>query len=260
MIDEENAVVIKAIITNVGPRLSLKTAITKRFIWYDLTTMVKEHGYEIKEIRANMNPLSFAYALFDKSAPAPQFKQALGTLEEFEGCDLYPGWNTEGSASEFLGELVFRHRARTVVEIGCFIGWTSCHIALGLKAAGAGGQLWCVDSDQTVLNVAKANLSKRSLNQTTKFVCGFSLDQSVLETLPTEIDVIFLDNSHEYADTLREFEVYSRRLSPGGYFVLHDSISADGVRRAVQQLWQKFQCLTFATEHGNGVTVLRRLN
>lgn len=219
--------------------------------------MVKEHGYEIREIRANVQPLCFAANFFDSIAPAPEFQKILGELREFECYDLYP-WNSEPSVSEFLGELVFRHRAQTVVEVGCFVGWSSAHIALGLKAAGVGGRLWCVDYDRNILDAARKNLTKRYLDQSATFVCGLSVEESVLQALPEQIDVVFLDTAHEYEDTLREIEVYSRRLSPKGFLVLHDSISANGVRRAVQKVHGEFQCLTFATEWGNGVTILRK--
>ena len=220
--------------------------------------MVKEHGYEIKEICANIQPLGFASNFFHASAPAPEFQKVLGALQEFECYDVYP-WNSEPSVSEFLGELVFRHRARIVVEVGCFVGWTSAHIALGLRAAGVGGRLWCIDCNPVFLDAARTNLARRHLDDLANYVCGRSLEETVMAALPPKVDVIFLDTSHEYDDTLREIEVYSRRLSEDGFLVLHDSISANGVRRAVKKVWRSFQCLTFATEYGNGVTVLRKV-
>jgi predicted O-methyltransferase YrrM len=254
-----DTLMIRSIISNCRPRLRLlKTVLTKRFIWNELTDMVKEQGYEIREICANVQPLRFAVDLFDGCTPSPEFQKTLGEVEQFDGYDLFP-WSSERSVSEFLGDLVFRHRAKQVVEVGCFVGWSSAHIALGLKAADSGGRLWCIDYDRNILEIARGNLAKRSLDEGTTFICGLSLDSSVLSALPAEIDVIFLDTSHEYEDTIREVEAYLCRLSHNGYLVLHDSISANGVRRAIQQLYGAFHSLTFATEYGNGVTVLQKI-
>jgi predicted O-methyltransferase YrrM len=252
---------IRTLYSNISPRLRLlKTALTRRFIWLDLTIMVKEHGHEIREIRANIQPFSFVSDFRNTSEPAPEFRKILGSLQEFERYDAYPWWNSEPSVSEFLGELVFRHRARTVVEVGCFVGWSSAHIALGLKAAGAVGRLWCIDCNSVFLDAARTNLARLQLDDLTYYICGGSLEETVLAALPSKVDVIFLDTSHEYDDTLREIEVYSRRLSEDGFLVLHDSISANGVRRAIKKVYPSFKCMTFATEDGNGVTVLRKFN
>jgi predicted O-methyltransferase YrrM len=88
-------------------------------------------------------------------------------------------------------------------------------------------------------------------------VQGLSLDSKVLSILPTKIDLLFIDTSHEYKDTLDEITAYLPRLVPGGMIALHDSISQDGVRRAIFDRWPDFETLTFATEFGNGMTVLR---
>jgi predicted O-methyltransferase YrrM len=101
------------------------------------------------------------------------------------------------------------------------------------------------------------NLRRHGLAGRVAFVEGFSLDAPVLAALPRAIDLLFIDTSHEYGPTLAEIETYLPRLAPGGLVALHDSISQDGVRRAMLERWPDFETLTFATEAGNGVTVLR---
>jgi len=56
---------------------------------------------------------------------------------------------------------------------------------------------------------------------------------------------------------VREIDQYARRLAPGGCLALHDSIRWGGVRRAVREAADRFHTLTFATDDGNGLTVLR---
>lgn len=243
--------------SNLSDRLRLlRVALTRRFIWSDLTAMVKAHGFELRDVRANTHPFRFAEA-FPGTRPAPAFAERLGRGEDFLLAQTF-AWNSEPSVSEFLGELAFRQRPAVVVELGCYVGWSSAHLALGLQAAGNGGRLWCVDPDERFLAAARENLTRRSLAENVTFVQGLSLDAAVLAALPAAIDLLFLDTSHEYSPTLQEIATYAPRLSPGGCLVLHDSISQDGVRRAVCDHWNTFECLTFATEYGNGVTVLRR--
>jgi len=244
--------------SNLGPRLRLlRTALTRRFIWRDLTAMVKAHGFELRDIRANLQPLRFAAALFDSAVPpAPDFATTLGRGDDFALAGTY-AWNSEPSVSEFLGELAFRLRAQTVVELGCYVGWTSAHLALGLQAAGNGGCLWCVDYDARFLAAARDNLARRGFTRDVFYHQGMSLDQATLAALPGNIDLLFIDTSHEYEPTMQELAAYVPRLSPRGMIALHDSISQNGVRRAVLDVCDRFDVLTFATEASNGVTVLR---
>lgn len=248
-----------SIITNLEQRLRLlRTALTQRYIWRDLTTMVKTHGYELREIRANTQPLRFARQLgLTQSAPPPDFARHIGPPESFALAQVH-AWNSEPSASEFLGEIAFLKRPQAIVELGCFVGWTSAHFALGLKAAGSSGRLWCIDYNANFLEAARANLGRLGLAGSVEFVQGFSLEPKVLSKLPAQIDLLFVDTSHEYKDTLEEIAAYLPRLAPDGLIVLHDSISQDGVRRAIFDRWHEFETLTFATEFGNGITVLRR--
>jgi predicted O-methyltransferase YrrM len=244
---------------NLGPRLRLiRTALTRRYVWTDLIDMVKANGFELREIRANVQPFAFAAPMMTGIVPPPDFRRQLGSADGFALSGM-PEWNSEPSVSEFLGELAFRLRPRTIVEIGCFVGWTSAHFALGLRAAGTSGRLWCVDSDPRFLAAARDNLSRHGVGSNVEFVNGFSLDPAVLNTLPGEIDLLFIDASHDYDETKRELAVYVPRLSPGGMVALHDSVSWNGVRRAVLDVWDQFETLTFATEFGNGVTVFKRL-
>jgi len=248
----------RRLVHNAGPRLRLlRTALTRRYIYDDLTLMVKAHGFELREIRANLHPLRFAALLpvATRGLARPDFTSALGALSSFDSANAQ-AWNSEPSVSEFLGELVVRLQARTVVELGCFIGWTSAHLACALKAAGAGGQLWCLDSDARYLEAARTNLARRQLAAPVTFVRGLSLEPAALAALPTSCDLVFIDTSHDYHLTKEEIARYGQRLAPGGMLVLHDSISQYGVRQAVLEAADQFEILTFATEFGNGLTVL----
>jgi cephalosporin hydroxylase len=52
---------------------------------------------------------------------------------------------------------------------------------------------------------------------------GSSTDQDVLDKLPMEIDVLFVDTSHTYDQTLSELTHYLPRVKPGGVAFFHDT-------------------------------------
>ena len=155
----------------------------------------------------------------------------------------------------FLSQLVFYRKPAVVVELGCFVGWTSAHVAMALQANGH-GKLYCVDCNQKHLDATVTNLKRLGLDGVTNSLLGKSTEATLVAGLPNKIDILFIDTSHMYRDTLDEILLYSARLGETGCMVLHDSISFPGVRRAIAEISGKFRILTFATESGNGVSVL----
>lgn len=244
---------------NLSPRLRLlRTALTRRFIYQDLIGMVRDYGVEYRDVRGDTGPLDFARELFgDRLDAAPDFGAAIQPGETFTPAGAPLLFNSEPSVARFLGQLVFHRRTQTIVELGCFVGWTTAHLALGLKARGDTGRIYCVDYMQEYLDLMQANLRRHGLEGRVTPLRGMSLDVPVLAALPPQADLIFLDTSHAYPDTLEEVLAYAPRLAPGGCLVLHDSVSIAGVRRSLEELPDRFRRLTFATERGNGVTVLQ---
>jgi hypothetical protein len=55
------------------------------------------------------------------------------------------------------------------------------------------------------------------------FTCGDDLHPAVLAALPPQIDVLFCDTSHFYAETLAECRAFVPRLAPGGTALFHDT-------------------------------------
>jgi predicted O-methyltransferase YrrM len=205
-----------------------------------------------------VEPFGFVLSVAKGIPPdPPDFPALIGPPEGFTPPGAPARFNSEPSVGRFLGQLVFFSHAQTVVELGCFGGWASAHMALALKSAGRGGRLYCVDYIQEYLDVMLANLRRHGLGDLVTPVRGMSLEPAVLAALPTRIDVIFLDTSHAFPGTRDEILAYAPRLSPGGFLVLHDSVGASGVRRSVRDVASRFKVLTFATEQSNGVAVLQ---
>lgn len=55
------------------------------------------------------------------------------------------------------------------------------------------------------------------------FIHGDDLSPDVRSQLPAQADVVFVDTSHTYAQTIAELEVYSQMVRPGGVMLLHDT-------------------------------------
>lgn len=246
--------------SNFGPRLRLlRTVLTRRFVYADITAMARDYGMDYHDVCGDIGPLDFAARVFgSRLEPAPDFAGIIEPPEKFTPPDAPFEFNSEPSVARFLGQLVFQRRAQTVIELGCFTGWTTAHMALALQARGSAGHIYCVDYMQEYLDLTLANLRRHGLDRLVTLVRGLSLDAAVVATLPARADVIFLDTSHAYPDTLREIDLYAPRLTAGGCMVLHDSISAPGVRRSLLEVRGRYRIHTFATERGNGVTVLMR--
>ena len=214
-------------------------------------------GSNYRDICANETPFDLVWKLSSQpGTPFPDFSAQVEPPASFAPPNLPAYYNSEPSVVRFLAQLVFLRQPRNVLEIGCFVGWASVHMALALKARSSCGHLHCVDISPEALSAARANFVRHDVGSLATTYLGNSLDPEVLAKLPAKADMIFIDSSHRYPETLHEITAYAPRLAPGGCIVLHDSISFPGVRQSLAELGNRFQAHTFATECSNGITVL----
>jgi predicted O-methyltransferase YrrM len=239
----------------------LRIALTRRFIYPDLVALAREYGMAYEDVPGDLEPFGFVENILGPRAAlpaAPDFASLIEPAERFTPANAPGGFNSEACVGRFLGQLVFRQEAKVVVELGCFVGWTTAHMALALRFLGGERRLYALDYMPEYLEVMQANLRRHEgLDRLVTPLRGMSLDPAVLAALPGAIDVLFIDTSHSYPDTRDEILAYAPRLAPNGVIGLHDSTSAPGVRRSIQELADRFHVLTFATERSNGLTVLR---
>jgi predicted O-methyltransferase YrrM len=242
--------------TNLAHRARLvRVALTRRFIYTDIIDMAREYGAGITDVCGDLEPFALVGKITGRQEGVLQFPDFDLTAFNRETEAYTAGWSSEPSVSEFLGRLVAARRACTVIELGCFTGWSTIHMAHALKQTGA-GKIHYLDYDSRFLAHATESLRRLGLDAWGEPLQGMSNDPAVLARLPTEADVVFIDTSHDYLPTLEEIALYGRRLTPNGCLVLHDSLSAPGVRRAVYESRERFHIHTFATERSNGLTVM----
>jgi predicted O-methyltransferase YrrM len=214
-------------------------------------------GVEIADLRSTLDPLFWWH---DDRLPHDLIAR-LQAHDYTRSRDGIPPWNSEPEVSLFLAKWLLLRRATRVLELGCFTGFTSAHLAAALSALAdppTPTSLTCVDTSTTYLDLARSNLSDLLPGTPTSltFLQGFSTAPETTAQLPGPYDLIFLDTSHAELATEAELAHYLPLLAPGGTIALHDAIRWPGVRRPVGRASQNTPTLTFATSAGNGLALL----
>ncbi len=108
-------------------------------------------------------------------------------------------------------QLTHKLHAQKIIELGT--RGANSTLAFLLAVEDTAGHVWSVD-----LEPAPTLPSKRWT-----FIQGSDLDLEVLAQLPDDADIVFIDTSHAYQQTLAELNVYLWKVRPGGRIVLHDT-------------------------------------
>jgi predicted O-methyltransferase YrrM len=108
-------------------------------------------------------------------------------------------------------DLCLELEAKTVIELGTRGGVSTIAWLYGLELTD--GRLWSVDVDP----------APDFEHERWTFIQGNDLDRGVLAELPSSADVVFIDTSHDYQQTVAELNVYRWKVRPGGKIVLHDT-------------------------------------
>lgn len=138
-----------------------------------------------------------------------------------------------------------------IIELGVRAGVSTIAWLWAVEQVG-GGHVWsvdgalpCLDDDGTDLLGQYLNDGVSTLDHWT-FLKGWDNEQWVLDILPKQTDIVFIDTNHTFEMTMDELQTYYPRVKPGGLIYLHDTnIETTGnavtpqppypVRTAVQQ-------------------------
>jgi predicted O-methyltransferase YrrM len=168
----------------------------------------------------------------------------------------FPG-ATDPWSLELLGSVLRASRPRLVLELGTYIGFSSLVIGDVLAHNEPVGELITVEPDESAHEIAKTLMSHLS---NVSFVHGYSTDVEVIRTLRDRgpFEIVYLDSSHAYAETLRELDLIfdAPLLGDGGMLILHDAAKEaaqfdpsgeGGVRRALDEWTSKpsYQMVVF---------------
>lgn len=114
--------------------------------------------------------------------------------------------------------------AQKVIELGVRYGVSTVAWIWALQHTG--GHLWAVDGAPPVEEpTMKVDLLNPLMDLPQwDFVLGWDTQQHVLDVLPTDADIVFIDTNHIYEETLIELETYLPRVRSGGRILLHDTM------------------------------------
>lgn len=115
--------------------------------------------------------------------------------------------------------------ATRVIELGVRYGVSTIAWLYALQGK---GHLWAVDTSFPVPATADAvhlldPQGPLGVCDHWNFILGHDTSPTVLDLLPKEADIIFIDTNHVYAETLVELELYYPRVRPGGRIFMHDT-------------------------------------
>lgn len=138
-----------------------------------------------------------------------------------------------------LQELAMVTEGHTYVELGSYLGSSSCFIASGIKAAGKKAKLFCVD---TWCNEGMAegfrDTFEEFIENTSSYadtivpLRGKSAD--VAENFFQEIDFLFIDAGHDYQNVKTDVLAWFPKLRPNACVIFHDIGWAEGVQQVVR--------------------------
>ena len=132
-----------------------------------------------------------------------------------------------------------KSKAVIAVEIGSYLGASSCCLALGLKNSKQ-AKLYCVDTwENDAMSEGKRDTYAEFLSNTKRFgdrivpLRGKSVD--VARDFDTSIDLIFFDGDHSYEGVKADVDAWFPKVKSGGTVIMHDIGWAEGVQRVLQE-------------------------
>lgn len=184
-------------------------------------------------------PTGFLYHLvattFFRDDVTTRFEHIKGYLHPDEGYTL------------FLGAMHGPGRG-AIVEIGSFMGRSTCFLAAGAKMAGrekvyaidhfSGSPEHQTDGFDTVKEIAE---SGTTFPQFQKNIADAGLTDQVEPIRASTVDaargwdrpirLLFLDGDHSYEATRRDFELFAPHVVPDGIVMFHDTVKWPDVQR-----------------------------
>lgn len=113
-------------------------------------------------------------------------------------------------------------------EIGFQYG--SSALALLIAAREVKGHVYSIDIDSC--EEGRERVTREGYDDLHTFLQG----DSAVANFPEELDLLFIDGSHEYEDVVLDYERHSPRVRPGGVILFHDPMSWPGVGRFLREM------------------------
>jgi predicted O-methyltransferase YrrM len=200
-------------------------------------------------------------ANFRPYQPAVQWEQIAAALQSCSGLlrqTLTVMEDPESRDISFhlplLALLVTQFHLRNIVELGTSDGTST--LALLEAAAAVDGAVFSVDIDPC--REARQRVTATGLGDRWTFVQGSDMDLPD-DKIPAPIDLLFIDTSHLYTHTRQELDKFGAQVRPGGWIILHDYVSYQGVAQALHEYIVSLPAAPrlYPFVHQNGLAVLQ---
>ncbi|MBA3762127.1 MAG: class I SAM-dependent methyltransferase [Chthoniobacterales bacterium] len=168
-------------------------------------------------------------------------------------------WYADTSRENLIGEcavpmmsllqsFVMGSNIRSIVQLGTHSGYSALLLGFFLRRSRAQQGLISFEIGEPLCAYTRTWLQRAGLTEYVRIEHRSSLDDDATvvarEYLGGSPELVFVDSSHEYGNTLAELESWYPALAPGGLMVLHDSsefaasfdvTGQGGVRRAFRE-------------------------
>jgi predicted O-methyltransferase YrrM len=116
----------------------------------------------------------------------------------------------------YLFDLCLEERPKIIVELGMGMGYSTR--VLGMAAMEISGRVWSVDN----FSWGAPNQGVIEKVQALGLPVDFIAADSLVADVPHTIDLLFIDTSHAYAQTLAELTRYASWMTSHGIMLVHD--------------------------------------
>jgi predicted O-methyltransferase YrrM len=121
------------------------------------------------------------------------------------------------ACGDFYAWLVHERKPSTVIEFGSAFGVSGMYFGAGMEASGH-GHLYSFEINPAWAEIARKNIS----SVTSRFTLTLGAFEDHVATIPGKIDLALVDGIHTYDFVLRQFNLLSPRMSPGGIIAFDD--------------------------------------
>ncbi|HEX9510829.1 MAG TPA: class I SAM-dependent methyltransferase [Puia sp.] len=169
--------------------------------------------------------------------------------------DWYKESDSRSSAAEanvpalsILQGLILGSNIKNIVQLGHYEGFSTLLFGFMQRRMGFKNSIFTIDIDNTVSERTQSWVNRAGLQDYVKVVVSNSseafLPAAAREYFKDEINMIFIDSSHQYDHTIEELDLWHNSLKDQGLIVLHDvskfasqydSTKSGGVNRAITE-------------------------
>jgi predicted O-methyltransferase YrrM len=140
-----------------------------------------------------------------------------------------------------LARRVCRDGGTTFVEVGSYLGASSCFIAEGLGSCGSGARLYCVDTWHNDAMSEGARDTWDKFRENVKPYGGMVVplrgrSVEAAASFQGPVHFLFIDADHSYAAVRADVEAWFPLLAPGATVAFHDVLYFEGVKRTFKEL------------------------